>query len=122
MNGHDPGPGPESVELRLEAALRARADSVGLADLRPAHPPSGPSVARVTPARAALALLALAAVAVCVLLLAQREADTPIRPAGPPTVTPSPTQTRSPSPTVYSPEPSGLDATPSVPEAPAPTR
>jgi hypothetical protein len=121
MNGHDPGPDLESVELRLESALRARADSVGLADLRPAHPPSGPPVARITPARAALALLALAAVAVCVLLLAQREANTPIRPAGPPTVAPSPAPTRSPSPTVYSPEPSRVSTTPSVPEEHAPT-
>ncbi|WSQ07874.1 hypothetical protein OG604_09010 [Streptomyces sp. NBC_01231] len=41
--------------------------------------------------------------------------------ADPPTVTPSPAPPRSPSPTVYSPEPSRVSVTPSVPEEPAPT-
>ncbi|MFI5679691.1 hypothetical protein [Streptomyces cellulosae] len=118
MNGHDRGLRLEPVDLerRLEAALRARADSVGLSDLRPADPPSGALPARVTVRRAALALLALAAVVIGVVLMAQREEHTPIRPQTPPAIT------HSPSPTPPSPQPSAVATTHATAStAPTPT-
>ncbi|MFI6936160.1 hypothetical protein [Streptomyces sp. NPDC050287] len=116
MNGQDSGLRLEPVELerRLEAALRARADSVGLSDLRPADPPSGALPARVTVRRAALALLALAAVVIGVVLMTHREEHPPIRPQTPPAIT------RSTSPAPPSPQPSAV-ATTFATTSPAPT-
>lgn len=106
MNERGAVRGERPVEERLRAALCARAGSVGLADLRPAVPPSASGAARAGFAarRAALALFVLAAAVACVLFLVSRgEEDRPARPAGEPSATyedtPVPTKKPSPLPT-----------------------
>ncbi|MCX5605189.1 hypothetical protein OOK29_44420 [Streptomyces phaeochromogenes] len=108
MIEQEPGPGlhPDPLEQRLHDALRARADSVDLPDLRPAAPPTRHARFRlpaVRPAvqpfvrpvrRSVLALLMLAAVVAGLLFVAARwERDTPVRPANVPSVSPTPNAT-----------------------------
>jgi len=104
MIEQDPGPGvhPDPLEQRLHDALRARADSVALSDLRPAAPPTRHArfrLAAVRPVvrpvrRSALVLLMLAAVVAGLLFVAARwERETPVRPANVPSVSPTPDPT-----------------------------
>ncbi|MGZ0200776.1 hypothetical protein ACNFR7_11390 [Streptomyces sp. RM1] len=119
---------PRPVEERLRAALAARANAVGPADLRPLRPPSAaprrlalplplPSL-RSLPSRAAVAgLLALAAVAALVLLTLHDPRTRPAQPAHSPrpaVTTPTPVPSASahspravPSPASEPPRPSG---------------
>ena len=104
MIEQDPGPGvhQDPLEQRLHDALRARADSVALSDLRPAAPPTRHArfrLAAVRPVvrpvrRSALVLLMLAAVVAGLLFVAARwERETPVRPANVPSVSPTPDPT-----------------------------
>ncbi|MFJ9817671.1 hypothetical protein ACIRU3_20850 [Streptomyces sp. NPDC101151] len=91
MNESGTGTVPTPVEKRLRAALAARAQSVGPADLRPLRPPT----ARVRPVRvhvrrAAVGLLALAAVAALVFFTMRSGPARPAEPAHPPRPTTSP--------------------------------
>ncbi|TWV55531.1 hypothetical protein FRZ03_07445 [Streptomyces misionensis] len=116
---NDPGTAdtPRPVEERLRAALAARANAVGPADLRPLRPPSAaphPRRPALPPLRlrgAAVGLLALAAVVALVLLTLH---DTRTRPAEP---------ARSPRPAVTTPVPvpvpSGTVRTPVAVPSPA---
>ncbi|MFD9330950.1 hypothetical protein [Streptomyces sp. NPDC060065] len=97
MIEQDPGSGlhPDPLEQRLRDALRARTDSVGLSDLRPAAPPSAHARFRLPATRpvrrTVLALLVVAAAVIGVLLVAaHRERETPVRPANVPSVSPTP--------------------------------
>ncbi|WP_033270317.1 hypothetical protein, partial [Streptomyces lydicus] len=119
MNG--PGTPPERpVEERLRRAFTARADSIGLRDLRPAAPP-GPSPRRGLPARLSgpwlrrfglpLAVAAAAAAAVLGRLAANPDDPAP-RPVPPAT---------SPSPLGPSPSPSPTDPTAQPSPDPPPT-
>lgn len=86
---------PDHLELRLRAALRARADSVDLPALRPAVPPTGQARFRlpvVHPVRrTALALLVVAAAVIGVLFVAAHQGrEAPVRPANIPSVSPTP--------------------------------
>ncbi|MFH7340113.1 hypothetical protein [Streptomyces sp. KHY 26] len=102
------------VEERLRAALSARADAVGPADLRPLRPPTAAPRTHRLPTRGTLAaLLALAAVAALVFLTVHGTRTRPAEPA------------RSPAPTVDAPSPHAGSATPTplptaVPSSPAP--
>ncbi|MGX9889201.1 hypothetical protein [Streptomyces sp. NPDC002276] len=92
---HGSGVPPGSVEQRLRAALRARADSVDFSALRPAVPPTARARFRLTALRpvrrTALALLVVAAAVVGVLFaVAYPDHRAPVGPARPPTVSPSP--------------------------------
>ncbi|MEU9874915.1 hypothetical protein [Streptomyces phaeochromogenes] len=116
MIEQDPGPGlhPDPLEQRLHDALRARAGSVGLPDLRPAAPPTRharfrlPAVRPVR--RSVLALLMLAAVVAGLLFVAARwERETPVRPANVPSVSPTPDATDA---VPQFPEDDGVDAVP----------
>ncbi|MEU9893280.1 hypothetical protein ACIBCS_12060 [Streptomyces phaeochromogenes] len=120
MIEQDPGPGlhPDPLEQRLHDALRARADSVDLPDLRPAAPPTRharfrlPAVRPVTRPvrRSVLALLMLAAVVAGLLFVAARwERETPVRPANVPSVSPTPDVTDA---VPQFPEDDGVDAVP----------
>ncbi|MEV2198282.1 hypothetical protein AB0I02_45995 [Streptomyces phaeochromogenes] len=97
MIEYDPGSGlpPDPVEQRLRDALRARTDSVGLPDLRPAARPPGRARFRLAvsrPVRRAVLLLVLAAVVVGVLFAsAHWERPTQAPPANVPTAPPTPT-------------------------------
>ncbi|GHH45193.1 hypothetical protein [Streptomyces umbrinus] len=97
MIEYDPGSGlpPDPVEQRLRDALRARTDSVGLSDLRPAAPPSGRARFRLAvsrPVRRAVLLLVLAAVVVGVLFASARwEGPRQAPPANGPSAPPTPT-------------------------------
>ncbi|MFI6278735.1 hypothetical protein [Streptomyces sp. NPDC050988] len=90
---HGSGPPPDPLEQRLGDALRARADSVGLSDLRPAAPPSGSARFRPlvsVPVRRAVLLLVLAAVVVGVLFAsAHWERPEQAPPANAPTARPT---------------------------------
>ena len=120
MIEQDPGPGlhPDPLEQRLQDALRARADSVDLPDLRPAAPPTRHARFRlpavrpfVRPVRrSVLALLMLAAVVAGLLFVAARwERETPVRPSNVPSVSPTPDTTDA---VPYFPEEDGVDAVP----------
>ena len=109
---------PTPVEERLRAALAARANTVGPADLRPQRPPSAAPHARrrlplppfPLPLRGAVvSLLALAAVGALVFFTLH---DTRTRPAEP---------AHSPRPTVTTPTPvpSGMPVTPVASPSPA---
>ncbi|MGW2032767.1 MULTISPECIES: hypothetical protein [Streptomyces] len=81
MNESGTGTTATPVEERLRAALAARAQRVGPADLRPLRPPSGPVRFRRVPVRRAVAgVLVLAAVVALVFLTVRHE---PARPVGP---------------------------------------
>ncbi|MFC9280733.1 hypothetical protein [Streptomyces collinus] len=108
------GTGTAAVEERLRAALAARAQSVGPADLRPLRPPAATGRPRaVVLRRTAASLLALAAVAALVFLAVRGGPDRPAEPAhrprppatGTPTPAPSPVHptTAQPSPSVPGP-------------------
>jgi type VI protein secretion system component VasF len=97
MIEHDPGSGlhPDPLEQRLRDALRARADSVDLFDLRPAAPPSAQARFRLPVTRpvrrTVVALFVVAAVVVGFLFVAVHwERETPVSPANIPSVTPTP--------------------------------
>ncbi|MGW3265814.1 hypothetical protein [Streptomyces sp. NPDC001056] len=102
------------VEERLRAALSARADAVGPADLRPRHPPTAaPRALRPSPRGTLAGLLALAAVAALLFLTVHGTRAHPAEPA------------RSPAPTVSTPSPHPSSASPTplpraVPSSPAP--
>ncbi|OIK29490.1 hypothetical protein [Streptomyces malaysiense] len=105
----------EPVEERLRAALAARANAVGPADLRPLRPPSGALRAhRLSLRGTVVGLLALAAVAALVLLTLRDSGTRPSEPARPPRPTFS---TPSPVPGSASPTPV---ASPSSPESDPP--
>ncbi|MFF7236220.1 hypothetical protein [Streptomyces collinus] len=108
------GTSTAAVEERLRAALAARAQSVGPADLRPLRPPAASGRPHGTVLRrTALGLLALAAVAALVFLAVRGGPDRPAPPAhrprppatGTPTPAPSPVRptTAQPSPSVPGP-------------------
>ncbi|MFG2346199.1 hypothetical protein [Streptomyces phaeochromogenes] len=120
MIEQDPGPGlhPDPLEQRLHDALRARADSVDLPDLRPAAPPTRHARFRLSAVRpvtrpvrrSVLALLMLAAVVAGLLFVAARwEQETPVRPANVPSVSPTPDATDA---VPQFPEDDGVDAVP----------
>ncbi|MEV6833332.1 hypothetical protein AB0N17_02165 [Streptomyces sp. NPDC051133] len=94
--GNESGTGtaPGGVEERLRAALAARADCVGPADLRPPRAPAGAVRSRrVALRRVAVGVLALAAVAALVFLAVRGGPAHPAEPARSPrpaTGTPSP--------------------------------
>ncbi|MEU5537320.1 hypothetical protein [Streptomyces sp. NPDC020362] len=113
MNASGTGTAPTGVEERLRAALAARAQSVGPADLRPLRPPTAAlRPRRVTVRRVAVGLLALAAVAALVFFTVH---DGPARPAEP---------AHSPGPTIGTPSPVPSPVRPSTaeptPRSPAP--
>ncbi|MET8583707.1 hypothetical protein ABZX39_22975 [Streptomyces collinus] len=108
------GTGTTAVEERLRAALAARAQSVGPADLRPLRPPAATArPRRAVLRRTAVGLLALAAAAALVFLAVRGGPDRPAEPAhrprppatGTPTPVPSPVRptTAQPSPSVPGP-------------------
>ncbi|KOV93633.1 MULTISPECIES: hypothetical protein [unclassified Streptomyces] len=103
------------VEERLRAALAARADSVGPADLRPLRPPAGAvRPRRVLVRRAVAGVLALAAVAALVFFTTRGGPSHPAGPARsprPPTGTPSSVPSPVPSPV----RPSTAQPSPSAP-------
>ncbi|MEU1707506.1 hypothetical protein ABZ478_19105 [Streptomyces sp. NPDC005706] len=110
MNDSATGTAPTRVEERLRAALAARAQSVGPADLRPPRPPSAATRSRPLPVRRiAAGLLALAAVAALVFLTVRDDRPRPAEPA------------RSPRPTTGTPSPVPTTAPPS-PAPPSPAR
>ncbi|WP_432026079.1 hypothetical protein [Streptomyces sp. 1222.5] len=106
MNESGTGTAGTRVEERLRAALAARAESVGPADLRPlAPPPRAVRSTRVLLRRAAVGILALAAVAALVFFTVRGGPDRPAEPARPP---------RPPGPAVGTPSPVPSSATPSA--------
>ncbi|MFH8336832.1 hypothetical protein [Streptomyces sp. AM6-12] len=92
----------EPVEARLRAALAARANAVGPADLRPLRPPADALKAPLLSRGAVWGLLALAAVAALVLFALHDTGTRPAEPAGPPRPT---VHTPSPLPSSSSPTP-----------------
>ncbi|GHI03605.1 hypothetical protein AQI88_35715 [Streptomyces cellostaticus] len=113
MNTSGTGTAPTPVEERLRAALAARAQSVGPADLRPLHPPAGSArPRRAHLRRVAVGLLALAAVAALVFFVTLRSA--PARPAEP-AHSPRPT-TSTPSPVPSPIHPTTAEPSPSSPK------
>ncbi|MEU1466195.1 hypothetical protein ABZ467_37395 [Streptomyces sp. NPDC005727] len=120
MNDSATGTAPTRVEERLRAALAARAQSVGPADLRPPRPPSAATRSRPLPVRRiAAGLLALAAVAALVFLTVRDDRPRPAEPARSPrptTGTPTPVPTTAPpSPARPSPSSPGSPGSPGVP-------
>ncbi|MFF8423674.1 hypothetical protein ACF07Y_00735 [Streptomyces sp. NPDC016566] len=112
MNESGTGTAPTPVEELLRAALAARAQSVGPADLRPLRPPTGAARPRRVPVRrVTVALLALAAVAALVFFTVRGGPAHPAEPA------------RSPRPTIGtpSPEPSPVRPSTAVPTPASPT-
>ncbi|MEU6591536.1 hypothetical protein ABZ923_20325 [Streptomyces sp. NPDC046881] len=111
MNESGTGTTATPVEERLRAALAARADAVGPADLRPLRPPAGAArPRRVLVRRAVVGVLALAAVAALVFFTTRGGPSHPAEPARiprPSTGTPSP----APSPV----RPSTAQPSPSAP-------
>ncbi|MEU1408577.1 hypothetical protein ABZ471_40920 [Streptomyces sp. NPDC005728] len=111
MNDSGTGTASTPVEERLRAALAARAQSVGPADLRPLRPPTGAvRPRRVAVRRVAVGLLALAAVAALVFFTVR---SGPARPAEP-AHSPRPT-TGTPSPVPSPVRPSTAEPSPSSP-------
>ncbi|MFF5013213.1 hypothetical protein [Streptomyces sp. NPDC001165] len=109
MNESGTGTAPKPVEERLRAALAARAQSVGPADLRPLRPPTGAvRPRRVLVRRVAVGLLALAAVAALVFFTVRGGPPHPAEPA------------RSPRPSIGTPSPDPSPVHPSRAE-PTPT-
>ncbi|MEU3825708.1 hypothetical protein AB0F36_10325 [Streptomyces sp. NPDC029080] len=108
MNESGTGAAAAPVEQRLRAALAARADAVGPADLRPLRPPAGRRSSRGMPVRrAVVGLLVLAAVAALVFFTTRGTHPRPAEPARSPhqrTATPSPVPSAvTPSPAQASP-------------------
>ncbi len=106
------------IERRLSDALQARADSVGLDDLRPAVPPTEAGRSFLPTRRTAVVLFGLAAaIASIVLVLTQRHPTTPVNPADNPSTSRSSSPSTSPTATAV-PVPSGLPASPISPASP----
>jgi hypothetical protein len=114
MNHSGTGTARPPVEERLRAALAARADAVGPADLRPLSPPTGaPRVRRVVVRRAVAGVLALAAVAALVFFTVHgappahpsRPARSPHPTVGTPSPVPSPAGPRTAEPSPSGPQP-----------------
>ncbi|MFI9802928.1 hypothetical protein ACIHEJ_00865 [Streptomyces sp. NPDC052301] len=104
-NGAGAGLAPGAVEERLRAALAARADSVGPAELRPLRPPAGAVRSRrVALRRVVVGVSALAAVAALVFFAVRGGPAHPAEPA------------RSPRPTTGTPSPVPSAVTPSSAE------
>ncbi|MFD5792021.1 hypothetical protein ACFWIO_00485 [Streptomyces diastatochromogenes] len=109
MNEYGTGTVPTPVEERLRAALAARAQSVGPADLRPLRPPTGNVRTGRLVRRVAVGLLTLAAVAALVFFTVVRGGpDHPAEPAhSPRSTTDTPSAVPSPvRPTTAEPTPS----------------
>lgn len=84
----------EPLEQRLRDALEFRASAVGLDDLRPGAPPTRPGRSVLPGRRTVAVLFALAtAVASIVFVFAERNPETPVSPATPPSLSPTPTTT-----------------------------
>ncbi|WP_455357012.1 hypothetical protein [Streptomyces sp. SYSU K217416] len=107
----------EPIEQRLRDALEVRAYAVDLNDLRPADPPTRPGRS-VRPGRRTAAVLFGLAAAVASILLAftERHPDTPVSPAVPPSLSPSPSP---PPPSPAGPSPAAPTGTTKPPGAPS---
>ncbi|PKW11522.1 hypothetical protein SAMN05428944_1256 [Streptomyces sp. 1222.5] len=114
MNESGTGSAGTRVEERLRAALAARAESVGPADLRPLAPPPRARSTRVLLRRAAVGILALAAVAALVFFTVRGGPDRPAEPARPPR--PPGPAVGTPSPVPSSAAPSAVRPSPSTPQ------
>ncbi|MEH0423092.1 hypothetical protein [Streptomyces sp. B21-083] len=89
----------EAIEQRLRGALEARANAVNLENLRPGVPPTESRRFLLPSRRTVVVLFGLAAaVATAVFAVTDRDANTPVGPAGPPSVSPSPSLSPHPSP------------------------
>ncbi|MER7694186.1 hypothetical protein [Streptomyces sp. NPDC097610] len=89
----------EAVEQRLRGALEARANAVDLENLRPGVPPTESRRSLLPSRRTVVVLFGLAAaVATAVFAVTERDANTPVGPARPPSVSPSPSLSPHPSP------------------------
>ncbi|AKN74078.1 hypothetical protein QR97_34045 [Streptomyces sp. PBH53] len=114
MNESGTGITATPVEERLRAALAARADSVGPADLRPLRPPAGAVRSRrVLVRRVVAGVLVLAAAAVLVFFSVRGGPPAP-RPAEPARSPHPPTGSPSPVPSPVS--PSAARPSPSAPQ------
>jgi hypothetical protein len=81
----------EAIEQRLRDALEAQANSTGLEHLRPAALPTRPRWSLLPSRRTVIVLFGLAAAAACALLaITYSNSESPIRPAGTPSHSPSP--------------------------------
>ncbi|MEU9989347.1 hypothetical protein AB0E10_21640 [Streptomyces sp. NPDC048045] len=117
-SGTGSGAAPTQVEERLRAALAARAQSVGPADLRPLPPPTAAlRPRRVTARRVVVSLLALAAVAALVFFTVH---GGPARPAEP-ARSPQPPHSPGPATGTPSPVPSPVQRTTAEPTPSSPT-
>ncbi|MFF2075000.1 hypothetical protein ACFVXG_09590 [Kitasatospora sp. NPDC058162] len=124
--GDDPASAASRTELLLRAALAARADEVGVHDLRPAAPPARTARRSRRLRTTALPLIGLAAaglVGYFALDHPMLTGDRTVRPAVPVTSSPTPSPT-APTPTPSasaSASPTGTpDTTPSAPASPPP--